>query len=259
VFLLLRGFLNFEALSKQKVKKDQSMSVLDILKPIHILAGSLTLVSGLIAMTSQKGKTMHRISGKIFFWSMTVTTLLGLNAGIFRPNYQIFIPIAIISFYQAASGYRILYIKTLHKGQKPGVVDWALTIGMLLTSFMFVSLGVLNLSTDIFYSIVLFSFSTIGLYCSGVDLYNYIKKPTNKFYWLFIHIFRMSHGFIAAFTAFLVNNSKLFPFLPQVLLLIIPIAVGQPIISFTIWNYKRKMDKSRVLADRAVIDKTFAA
>jgi uncharacterized membrane protein len=234
------------------------MSILEILKPIHILAGSLTLLSGLIAMTSKKGQSVHRLSGKIFFGAMTVTTILGLNAGIFRPNYQIFIPIAIISFYQAASGYRILFIKTLNKGQKPKIVDWALTIGMLLTSFVFVFLGIMNLSTDIFYSVVLFSFSTIGFYCCGVDLYNYIKKPTNKFYWLFIHIFRMSHGFIAALTAFLVNNSKLFPFLPQVLLLIIPIAIGQPIISLTIWNYNRKMSKTKILEDRVKLDETFA-
>lgn len=233
------------------------MNILDILKPIHILAGSLTLISGLIAMISTKGQPIHRLSGKIFFWSMTVTTILALNAGIFKPEYHIFIPIAIISFYQAATGYRILFIKTLHKGQKPQIVDWTLTIGMLLTSFVFVFLGLSNLNTDIFYSIVLFSFSTIGLYCSGVDLYNYIKKPTNKYYWLFIHIFRMSHGFIAALTAFLVNNSKLFPFLPQVLLFIIPIAVGQPLISLTIWNYDRKMNNTKALGDRVILDASF--
>lgn len=234
------------------------MDILDILKPVHIVAGSLTLLSGLIAMSSKKGQSIHRLSGKIFFGAMTVTTILGLNAGIFRPNYQIFIPIAIISFYQAASGYRILFIKTLNKEQKPKIMDWALTIGMLLTSFVFVLSGIMNLSSDIFYSIVLFSFSTIGLYCCGVDLYNYIKKPTNKFYWLFIHIFRMSHGFIAALTAFLVNNSKLFPFLPQVLLLVIPIAIGQPIISLTIWNYNRKMNKTKTLEERVKLDKTFS-
>lgn len=233
------------------------MSILEILKPIHILAGSLTLISGVVAMTAQKGQSTHRLAGKIFFWSMAVTTLLGLNAGIFKPELHIFIPIAIISFYQAATGYRILFIKTLQKGQKPQLVDWILTLGMLLTSSVFVVLGVINLSTDLFFAIVLFAFSTIGLYCCAVDLYNYIKKPSNKFYWLFIHIFRMSHGFIAALTAFLVNNSKLFPFLPQVLLLIIPIALGQPIISWTIWNYNRKANKTKLLADRVQIDNTF--
>lgn len=233
------------------------MSILEILKPIHILAGSLTLISGVVAMTAQKGQPTHRLAGKIFFWSMAVTTLLGLNAGIFKPELHIFIPIAIISFYQAATGYRILFIKTLQKGQKPQLVDWILTLGMLLTSSVFVVLGVINLSTDLFFAIVLFAFSTIGLYCCAVDLYNYIKKPSNKFYWLFIHIFRMSHGFIAALTAFLVNNSKLFPFLPQVLLLIIPIALGQPIISWTIWNYNRKANKTKLLADRVQIDNTF--
>ena len=233
------------------------MNILEILKPIHILAGSLTLISGLIAMTSKKGQATHRLSGKIFFWSMAVTTLLGLNAGIFRPEFHIFIPIAIISFYQAATGYRILFIKTLNEGQKPEVVDWILTIGMLLTSAVFVILGILNLSTDLFFAIVLFAFSTIGLYCCGVDIYNYTQKPKNKFYWLFIHIFRMSHGFIAALTAFLVNNAKLFPFLPQVLLLIIPVALGQPIISWTIWNYNRKANKTKILADRVQLDTTF--
>lgn len=235
------------------------MYILDLLKPIHILAGSLTLISGFLAMTSAKGKPLHRISGKVFFWSMAVTTLLGLNAGIFRPDYQIFIPIAIISFYQAASGYRILYIKNLHAGQLARPVDWILTVGMLLTSFAFVGLGIAKLSTDLFYSIVLFSFSTIGLYCSAVDLYHYLKKPVHRFYWLFTHIFRMSHGFIAALTAFLVNNSKLFPFLPQVLLLIIPIALGQPLITLTIWSYKNKMSKTKILADRVKLDKTLPA
>ena len=234
------------------------MAILDILKPIHVLAGSLTLLSGIVAMTSKKGQNIHRLSGKVFFWSMTVTTVLGLNAGIFKPEYHIFIPIAIISFYQAASGYRILFIKNLNKGQKPKMADWALTIGMLTTSSLFILAGILNLSTDIFYSIVLFAFSTIGLYCCGVDVYHYVKKSANKFYWLFIHIFRMSHGFIAALTAFLVNNSKLFPFLPQVLLLIIPIAIGQPIISLTIWNYNRKMHKLKLLEDRVKIDRTIA-
>jgi hypothetical protein len=68
----------------------------------------------------------------------------------------------------------------------------------------------------------------------------------------------MSHGFIAALTAFLVNNSDLFRFLPQVLLLIIPIAVGQPIISWTIWNYNRKVNKTKILAERVQLDQTFA-
>lgn len=233
------------------------MSILQILKPIHIIAGSLTLISGLIAMTATKGQTTHRTAGKVFFWSMTVTTLLGLNAGIFRPELHIFIPIAIISFYQAASGYRILFIKTLHKEQKPAWVDWALSIGMFVTSNVFIFLGIINLDTDLFFSIVLFAFSTIGLYCTGVDFYNYVKRPSNKYYWLFIHIFRMSHGFIAAITAFLVNNSKLFPFLPQVLLLILPIAIGQPLISLTIWNYNRKAAKTKPLAERVKLDNTF--
>ncbi|TDP60162.1 hypothetical protein [Flavobacterium dankookense] len=233
------------------------MNILENLKYVHILAGSLTLICGTIAMFSKKGQKNHRLAGKIFFWAMAVTTALGLNAGIFKPGYEIFIPIAIISFYQVASGYRILYIKTLHKGQKAQIVDWILAIGMFVTSNVFIYMGIVNISIDIFYSIVLFSFATIGLYCSIVDIYHFTKKPTNKSYWLFIHIFRMSHAFIAALTAFLVNNSKLFPFLPQVLLLIIPIAIGQPIITYTIWSYRKKMAKVALINKTVKLDQSF--
>ena len=233
------------------------MSILEILKPIHILAGSLTLISGFVAIAATKGQNVHRLAGQIFFWSMAVTTVLGLNAGIFKPEYHFFIPIAIVSFYQAATGYRILFIKTLNQGQQPHIMDWLLTIGMLLTSLVFVFLGFANLGKDMFFAIVFFAFSSIGLYCCAVDLYNYVKKPSNKNYWLFIHIFRMSHGFIAAITAFLVNNSKWFPFIDQVLLLIIPIAIGQPIISWLNWRYSKKLNKAKVFTDRAKLDASF--
>jgi hypothetical protein len=220
------------------------MTILDLLKPVHIAVGTITLISGVLAMSTKKGQKNHRLYGKLFFWSMAITCLLGLNASIFREGFLLFIPIALISFYQVATGYRILYIKNLHKGQKPLWIDWTLTIGMLATTMAFVIWGIISLQTDIFLSIVLFAFSTIGMYCCGVDLFHYTKKPTDRNYWLFIHIFRMSHGFIAALTAFLVNNSKLFKFMPQVLLLIIPISIGQPIITYVIWTYRKKNAKA---------------
>lgn len=227
------------------------MSILAILKIIHILAGFSTLISGFFAIFTRKGKHNHRLTGRIFFWSMTITTLLGLNAGIFKPEFRIFVPIALISFYQVATGYRILFIKKLHKNQNPELVDWVLTGGMLLTSMVFIFLGIVNLEKDAMFSIVVFSFSTIGLYCCGVDLYNYILRPKNELYWLFVHIFRMSHAFIAAITAFLVNNSKIFPYIPTLLLLIIPISLGQPIITWVIFRYKQNMNKARQMVENA--------
>lgn len=216
------------------------MNLLELLKPIHILAGSLTLISGLVAMTTKKGQPLHRLAGKVFFWSMAITCALGLNAAIFKPQYHLFIPISLISFYQVASGYRILYIKDLHQGLRAKPIDWAITITMTLTALAFIVIGILNLSSDAMFSIVMFSFSTIGLYCCGVDFWHYTRKPNNKMYWLSIHIFRMSHAFVASLTAFLVNNNKWFPSVPAILLLILPIAIGQPLISYTIWKYKKR-------------------
>jgi uncharacterized membrane protein len=62
---------------------------IDLLRWLHILSGSLALLAGPIAMFNQDGGKTHRLSGKIYVWSM----------------YVIFITSTILSIYLYPSSY----------------------------------------------------------------------------------------------------------------------------------------------------------
>ena len=58
-----------------------------VLLPIHILAASLALVSGAVAMFARKGGTLHRQSGIVFVVAMLVMASSAvLIAAFLRPN-----------------------------------------------------------------------------------------------------------------------------------------------------------------------------
>lgn len=57
-------------------------SIFKIALFIHVMAGVISLSSGLVAMSyGKKGGKVHKIAGKLFYWAMTViflTTVLFL-------------------------------------------------------------------------------------------------------------------------------------------------------------------------------------
>ena len=100
---------------------------------MHIAAGSLSLVSGPLAIGFKHGGKWHRVAGKIFFFAMMLVAATAFFIGLAHKNYFLFI-VAVFSAYLVSSGYRILYLKKLGKSQKPGLVDWFITTTMFLFS-----------------------------------------------------------------------------------------------------------------------------
>ena len=102
-----------------------------ISKGIHITAGAFALITGLIAMLSLKGGKRHRLNGKIYFWSMAVVFVTSIHMAFYKDNMFLAF-IAFFSFQSAFGGYRILYLKKLHQGQKAERIDKvAIIIGAL--------------------------------------------------------------------------------------------------------------------------------
>jgi uncharacterized membrane protein len=210
-----------------------------IVKLIHILAGATALVSGLIAMLTAKGGKGHRLNGKIYFWSMAVIFVSSLYMSIFR-SMLFFVLIAFFSFQAAFNGYRILYLKKLPQGQKAGLIDQvALIIGALAAIGM-LSFSSWLFSRDLQMAIILLVFG--AFYTLGVwnELRKFRKPPQDRMFWFYKHIGQMGGAYIATTTAFLVNNYRLFPFAPPVVLWLLPTAVGVVLITATIRKYRRK-------------------
>jgi hypothetical protein len=47
------------------------------MRPIHIIAGSIVLLAGYVALYTAKGSAVHRGSGRLFVYAMLIMTLTG--------------------------------------------------------------------------------------------------------------------------------------------------------------------------------------
>ena len=83
------------------------------------------------------------------------------------------------------------------------------------------------------------------IYTQGVwrEYKKFKFPPSGKLFWYYMHIGQMSGAYIATVTAFLVNNGRWFPFVPGIVLWLLPAAVGVPLITQTIKKYKNKHSK----------------
>lgn len=45
---------------------------------LHFLVGSIALLNGALAISSQKGRQLHRKAGSIYFWAMTLVFITGI-------------------------------------------------------------------------------------------------------------------------------------------------------------------------------------
>ncbi|MGZ4034732.1 MAG: DUF2306 domain-containing protein [Bacteroidia bacterium] len=213
-------------------------TIYPIIRIIHILAGAIALVTGLIAMLTLKGGKLHRFNGKLYFWSMGIIFVSSIYMALFK-SMIFFVLIALFSFQAAFNGYRILYLKKLNQGQKAGAIDYiALFVGALAAIAM-LYLGVINTIQSNQSGIILLVFG--AFYTLGIwnEYQKFRKAPAEKMFWMYKHIGQMGGAYIATVTAFLVNNYRMFPFIPPVILWLMPTAVGVVFITVIIKKYKK--------------------
>ncbi len=211
---------------------------------LHIIGGSVGLVSGLLNILRLKGDKVHKRIGRIFFVSMIVVGVSSLALSIFHPNYFLFM-IGVFTLYMVGSGQRYLSHKkhdTIHSKK----VDWALTIFMLIAGVLFVGIGILTILKSNLFGIVFTTFGCLGLLFVWQDIYNFNGKSAIKNYGLICHLQRMTGGFIAALTAFLVVNAKYFPQqIPGFVYWLLPTIILTPLIIKWSRTYEVKKNTNR--------------
>jgi len=65
--------------------------MMQILLPIHILAGTIALLFAALAITSEKGKRLHVLSGRAYFWGMATIFLTAIPMSIITSNIFLFL------------------------------------------------------------------------------------------------------------------------------------------------------------------------
>ena len=175
---------------------------------IHIASGFLAFITGFLSMSNRKGSSPHRLTGKLFFAGMSgvfVTSTL-ISAA---KNIPFLFMVGFFSYYLACAGYRSLYLKKLHLGQRPAVIDWVISLTGLLAGLGMVLFSVSWFDSRGAMGIVPLLFGIFCMVNSILDIRNYRKPPRSKNHWIITHGSRMGGSFAAAVTAFVVVNFSL--------------------------------------------------
>lgn len=213
----------------------------------HATLGGVALLSGAMALLTAKGNKIHRKGGIIFYYAMLSAALLAIVISV-QPghvSYFLFV-IGIFSSYMILSGKRILLLKSLYKGIRPDRKEYTLPVVMIAAGSAMLAYGIYLKSHGDDGGIVLIVFSVIGLVMAVGDLRMLGKTPTDKKFWLYQHISKMTGGYIAALTAFLVVNQTL----PGLWGWLSPTVVGTVYIIYNQVRFRNKGEK--LLADRKI-------
>jgi uncharacterized membrane protein len=201
---------------------------------LHIVAGTLSLLTGSINIIARKGGKQHRLLGKIFLISMLVVAGSAFILSIIHPNYFLFI-VGVFTLYMVGSGTRYLRFKNLNHMPKIGPIDWLLTYFMVVFGVLFILFGIYHLVHKNTFGLVFIAFGGIGLSMVKADFNNFRGKAKEANTWLLVHIQRIIGAYIATVTAFLVVNNTI---LPSVVAWLLPSVILTPLIFKWIKKYK---------------------
>ncbi len=201
---------------------------------VHILVGSIALISGAVSILSKKGMPLHRKAGSIYFWAMTLVFITGIIVAGFRFNRFLFL-IAFLSYYSVFAGVRFLKLKGLHKNQKPKWYDWAAGIINGVANIIFIGIGMYYLlrgNSNLPGALLSIGFGIGGFMISYTNLKPLVVRPSKAYHWYLAHIGNMMGGYIATFTAFLSTMVTRFELMNPFLAFALPSLIGIPLLLF---------------------------
>lgn len=207
---------------------------------LHIAAGALSLLSGLIAMVADKKSSGHSISGKVYIGGMTLVFISGAILAYLNTNHFLFM-VAFFSYQLVLIGWRSLFVGKRYKRKlKPKPIDIALTVIPGLINIALIFFGIKRLIEENAIGWVAITFGTIGI-LTAVNHLRKFYRPKEGHNKLTDHLSGMGASYIGAFTAFLVTNHP--SWLPSILAWLLPTAIGTILISIYVSKYKTVVKK----------------
>ena len=200
--------------------------MIEFLLPIHILVGTIALLGAALAVSSEKGKRIHVLSGRTYFWCMVVIFSTAIPMSIINNNIFLFL-IAIFSFYLAFAGMRFARNR---KGIAT-TLDWIAVSLMILSGVGMWILATIYFTNDNSQYIVLLVFGFLAVFLGYGDYKSYKDKTATGKERIAKHLTNMMGGTIAVITAVLVVNP---PSNPEWIWWVLPTALVVPVIFW--WN-----------------------
>ena len=171
---------------------------------IHVVLGSLAFIIGGVTLFSKKGSPLHKMSGKLFFWTMTLSAVYTLIVST-MPNHisPSMFQISIMTLYFLIGGLRSILFKRPNHNL---LIDKIMAYVVIIISFLI-----------FLYSVVLYGefnplrtvFGAVAIVFGTLDLWSFNKPKSLKKYWLLFHLSKMLAGYTTAITGFFVAQNIL--------------------------------------------------
>ena len=209
---------------------------------LHALSGAIALGAAPVAMLVRKGGHWHRWWGRAFFFAIVLVCATALLAGLWRPN-PLMALVALFSFHLAATGYRGLYLKGLHKGQRLGRWDLLMhgAAGLVNTGLFLWGMVHLVHGERSSAAIIFTAFGAIGCALVFMQLRRFFRTHHDKQEWLYAHMSGFLGSYIATVSAFSAVNLAMIK--PMWLQWLWPTLLGVPLIVGWIRHTRARFDK----------------
>jgi len=168
----------------------------------HVIFGCVALLSGFLALLSQKGKQVHRAAGKIFVVSMILMALAGSFIAYQKPEMITFLA-GVFTSYLVISAFVTVRHETLLATWKSTLLTFpALCIGV--AGIYYGNQAVQNADKlyDGFPAAPYFFFGALALLAAAMDFKIYVQKSISKVHKVARHAWRMSFALLMAAASF---------------------------------------------------------
>lgn len=219
----------------------------------HIVAGTTSLLAGLVATLTKKGGKAHVTSGIVFFWAMYGTAFCAVIMALTKWN-PFLLSIGIFATYLVFSGRQAIRFFRLRGPYTPTAKDKLPTLVGFITAVIMLAYPLTAYAARHGWpASVLQVFGSILLLFSVKD-YRALKRPENftarNLVWLYRHISAMGGAYISTVTAFLVVNVNLEP---SWVVWLAPTAVGTVLISTSISRLKAKASNKSTIMHKEIV------
>ena len=208
---------------------------------IHIIAGSLGLLFGFIALYSAKGGRLHRRTGLWFVCVMVLLSLTGLTIAVVRDVApKINVPISLLTAYLVVTS--LTTVRPPFSGSRPlAVAGILVALGVAVADLKFGFDAITSTGPNKGMAVPFLIFGTVAV-LGGVGDFRVLRSgPLRGAKRLARHLWRMCFALAIAALSFFIGQSQVFPEPMRIMpLLALPLLTVLVTMFYWLWRVRRR-------------------
>jgi uncharacterized membrane protein len=216
---------------------------------VHIVAGSLSLLSGYVALYAAKGAPLHRKAGMLFVFAMLTMGLAGMTIAATRGVAPaVNVPAGLLTSYLVVTA--LLTVRPLAAGSgwvHVGAMLVALAVGLTSLTFAFEAFanGGTRNGMPAFPFVM---FGVVGVLAAAGDLRMIRSEPLRGASRLARHLWRMSFALFIAALSFFIGQAKVIPKPIRIMpLLALPVLAVLVTMLYWLWRVRVRRGVGRII------------